>query len=255
MLKRTFSLIIALAVWAIAVTAAAQGLRVLYIGDSITDGGWGRSGGMPTPSDKRNQKDMNHIYGHSFMMLCAAQYEAEYPDKNYSFYNRGIGGNTLEDLAARWRTDAIDLNPDVVSILIGANDVQKYLNTKKKNPEAVFDIDAWSELYCSLIDSLKEQNCNIKLILCTPFVAKSGKIGKEPVFEERTKLTRLLAQHTRSIAEKYDAVVVEFDTLFESLTASQPKETYWIWDGIHPTPAGHAKMAQLWRKTVRLENL
>ena len=254
MLKRTFLLIIALAVWAIGVTTAAQGLRVLYIGDSITDGGWGRSGGMPTPSDKRNQKDMNHIYGHSFMMLCAAQYEAEYPDKNYSFYNRGIGGNTLEDLAARWRTDAIDLNPDVVSILIGANDVQKYLNTKKKNPEASFDIEAWINLYQSLLDSLRAQNSEIKIVLCTPFVAKSGKIGQEPVFEERTKLTRLLAHHTKSIAHKYNAIVVEFDTLFEQLITTQPKETYWIWDGIHPTPAGHAKMAKLWQETVRLED-
>lgn len=48
--------------------------RVLYIGDSVTDGGWGRSGGSALPSEKRNHSDLNHVYGHSYMMLCAAHY-------------------------------------------------------------------------------------------------------------------------------------------------------------------------------------
>jgi hypothetical protein len=50
--------------------------RVLFIGDSVTDGGWGRSGGSMKPSNKRNHTDLNHIYGHSFMMLCASHYES-----------------------------------------------------------------------------------------------------------------------------------------------------------------------------------
>ena len=47
-----------------------KGMRFLFIGDSITDGGWGRSGGSMMPTEQRNQKDLNHIYGHSYMMLC-----------------------------------------------------------------------------------------------------------------------------------------------------------------------------------------
>ena len=46
-----------------------KGVRFLFIGDSITDGGWGRSGGKMMPTEERNLKDLNHIYGHSYMML------------------------------------------------------------------------------------------------------------------------------------------------------------------------------------------
>ena len=55
-----------------------KGVRFLFIGDSITDGGWGRSGGKMVPTEERNLKDLNHIYGHSYMMLCAARIQSDY---------------------------------------------------------------------------------------------------------------------------------------------------------------------------------
>ncbi len=253
MTRKILLAVIAAVIAAMPSGAQPKGLRVLYIGDSITDGGWGRSGGMPTPSDKRNHTDMNHIYGHSFMMLCAAQYEADYPEDGFTFYNRGIGGNTLNDLAARWEADAIDLQPDVISILIGTNDVDVFLRKEKKGLQSAFDFRGWEETYRSLLDSLKKQNSNIRFVLCTPFVAKEGRIGKENNYEKRSKLTEQLAECTRRIAKDYNAVIVDFDVLFKHLIKNQPKNGYWIWDGIHPTPAGHAKMAELWRKNARLE--
>lgn len=63
--------------------------RVLYIGDSITDGGWGRSGGSAKASKDRNHTDLNHVYGHSYMMLCAAYYQSQWPDSDWQFWNRG----------------------------------------------------------------------------------------------------------------------------------------------------------------------
>ena len=57
------------------------------------------------------------------MFLCAAHYQAEYPERNYEFFNRGISGNTLTDLEKRWNTDVLALHPDVLSVLIGTNDV------------------------------------------------------------------------------------------------------------------------------------
>ena len=54
----------------------AGGKRVLFIGDSITDGAWGNSKVWNTPSAQRNHNDMNHIYGHGYMMIAASHYEA-----------------------------------------------------------------------------------------------------------------------------------------------------------------------------------
>lgn len=95
--------------------------RVLFIGDSITDAGWGRSGGRAIPSDKRNRSDQNHLLGQGYVYLCASYFTSEYPDSDFEFLNRGISGNTLPEMAARWQQDVIDLHPDVVSVLIGSN--------------------------------------------------------------------------------------------------------------------------------------
>lgn len=89
---------------------AKKGMVFLFQGDSITDGNRGRN------------NDPNHIMGHGYAFSIASRLGADYPEKQFQFYNRGISGNTILDLAQRWQTDTIDLQPDVLSILIGAND-------------------------------------------------------------------------------------------------------------------------------------
>ena len=140
-----------------------DGPRVVFIGDSITDGNWGCVYHYKKTSAERSQTDLNHIYGHTYMSLVATWYETRHPRAGYQFYNRGISGHKLADLANRWKEDVLDLHPDVVSVLVGVN-----------------------------------------------------------------------------------------DTLFEKLIRRQPRPSYWIWDGIHPTPAGHRKMAECWLRHVRL---
>lgn len=102
----------------------ASGPRVLFIGDSITDGNWGNACGMPKPTAERSLWDMNHIYGSGYMYLCASHYQGDFPEKEYAFFNRGISGNTLRDLEKRWEEDVIGMKPDVLSVLVGTNDVQ-----------------------------------------------------------------------------------------------------------------------------------
>ena len=192
-----------------------QAQRVLYIGDSVTDGGWGRSGGNMTPSEQRNLKDLNHIYGHSYMMLCAAHYESTQPYAGLKFFNRGISGNTLDDLKERWQQDVLDLKPDILSVLIGTNDVWNYI--KEHDNLDGFDIVGWEALYRSLLNEARTCNPNLKIALGTPFVSKT-----------------------------FNAVVMPFDDMFRELQQSHPDTRYWIWDAVHPTPAGHQRMADLW---------
>src|SRR5579875_1295459 len=89
--------------------------RILFQGDSITDMGRGRT------------EDQNHLLGHGYAFIVSAWERANFPERQLSFLNRGISGNTSADLAVRWKPDALDLAPDVVSILIGVNDVNQAL--------------------------------------------------------------------------------------------------------------------------------
>jgi lysophospholipase L1-like esterase len=93
--------------------AFRPGTRILFQGDSITDGNRGRS------------LDPNHILGHGYAFLIAARFGAMLPERTLTFLNRGISGNTVADLSARWTKDTLDLKPDLLSILIGINDASR----------------------------------------------------------------------------------------------------------------------------------
>ena len=216
---------------------AHKNIRVLFIGDSVTDGGWGRSGGSALPSEKRNHGDLNHLYGHSYMMLCAAHYQSCLPYSGLEFLNRGISGNTLADLEVRWEKDVLSLQPDMLSVLIGTNDVGDWL--KVHPSDEGFDYKDWEQRYRALLQDVKAQKADIKLILGTPFVSKTTSIARQ-------QMTNKLSTIVRQIAEDERALCVAYDSLFSQLQRKQLNERYWIWDGIHPTAAGHQQMANLW---------
>jgi len=229
---------------------AGDGTRVVIIGDSITDGNWGCVSNVRKTSAERSSTDMNHIYGHSYMAFIATYYEERWPAKDYQFFNRGFSGHKLCDLEARWKEDVLDLHPDVLSVLIGTNDVHSYLDAHK---DAGLDVEAWKATYRKLLGQVREQNPSVKLVLCTPFTAKQGWVGKTPEYPLREQMTQELAAAVRELCKEFDAVCVPFDDMFRKLIAKQPRESYWIWDGIHPTPVGHRRMAELWiRKVGRL---
>lgn len=222
--------------------------RILFIGDSITDGAWGNSGGSSKPSSERNLWDLNHIYGHGYVYLCAAYYQARYPSKDYIFYNRGISGNTLSDLEKRWTEDVIKLQPDILSILIGTNDINVFMKEDKED----FDFEDWEKRYRQLLDATLKINPCIKLVLCAPFVANTGKMRESTNYQLRERLVENCATIVKKIAEDYKAIYLPFNCLFRDVIQKTPdlQKSYWIWDGIHPTAAGHKLMSDMWIKRV-----
>ena len=80
---------------------------ILFQGDSITDCGRGNS---------------ISGFGDGYAMLVTAQLGLDCPGE-YTFYNKGIGGNRIVDVYARIKEDIINLKPDYMSLLIGVNDV------------------------------------------------------------------------------------------------------------------------------------
>ena len=225
----------------------AEGLRILFMGDSITDGGWGRSGGSMASAEERNQKDLNHLYGHSFMLFCAAHFESRYPEREYQFFNRGISGYTLCDLHERWERDIATLQPDVLTILIGTNDVGKVVGSKEEQGRA-FDPEAWEQSYRALLTKTRKAFPSIRLILCTPFVAPTGRMATRAYYPQYEAGVQACAEAVHRLAVEFQASVVDFHALMAELHAQQDvgNKGYWIWDGIHPTAAGHRRMADHW---------
>lgn len=122
-------------------------MTILFQGDSITDGGRSRNA------------DWNHIMGHGYAYLIASRLWYDYPKEDLMAYNRGISGNKIKDLQERWQKDTIDLKPDVLSILIGVNDVARIIGNENS-------IEAWRENYRKLLDKTKKELPNTTLILC-----------------------------------------------------------------------------------------
>lgn len=232
-------------------TLLAQGPRILFIGDSITDGDWGRADGKP--SSQRGEDDLNHVFGHGYQALCAYYLQGHWPKKQYKCFNRGISGHTLKDLEARWKEDVLDLHPDVLSVLIGTNDVGRAMSSG----EALFDVVAWKALYARLLTEAREANPHIRFILCTPFTEDSGGKG-DPSYFKRREWTDICSRTVKELAREFDAPCLEYDAMFDSMIRKYPQLTakYWIWDSVHPTPAGHQKMADMWLRAFRkLKNL
>lgn len=232
--------------------AVATGRRVVFIGDSITDGNWGKGDGKP--SSERNLTDRNHLYGSGYMYLCASYYQGYRPERGYLFFNRGVSGNTLDELAARWQEDVVDLRPDVLSVLVGTNDVSRYLHwlmvsAAVEKPD--FDFAGWEKTYRRLLDEARQTNPDLKILLCTPFAAPVGAITEGLQGEYYPLRQQLLARCCAvvgRIAADYDATLVPFHRLVADLETKLPNgdATYWVWDGIHPTPACHRRMADCW---------
>jgi lysophospholipase L1-like esterase len=200
------------------IAAFTPGARILFQGDSITDGNRGRSA------------DPNHILGHGYVFIIAAKYGAAFPDLRLDFINRGVSGNTVLELEQRWRQDTLDLKPDVLSILIGVNDDGRRV-----------PLDQFEQVYDRLIVQAKAGNRKLKLVLCAPFVKPTGNIS-EGIRKRQAIVARL--------AHKHGAALVQFQPVFDEAAKRAPAD-YWVWDGVHPTYRGHQLMADQWERAVR----
>ncbi len=205
--------------------AFAEGTRILFQGDSITDGNRGRNA------------DPNHILGHGYQAVVASRYGAELAERHLVFLNRGISGNRVTDLARRWQADTIELKPDILSILIGVNDLGAGVSAQSFETQ-------YDQL---LADTLKALP-HVRLVLGEPFgLAVGGKKESWPTYSAQLAERQAIVHR---LAAKYHALVVRYQRMFEEATKRAPAD-YWIWDGVHPTYPGHQLMAQEWIRTVR----
>jgi len=202
----------------------------LFQGDSITDGNRGRSA------------DPNHILGHGYVFSVASSLGSKFPSRNLSFINRGISGNKIADLINRWDDDAIREAPDVMTILVGINDIHADVNSGNSANTETFE-----EKYRQLLDNTKKQLPNTLIVLGEPFILPVGMVNSKPE-EWKNKIT-IAQEAVRKLTHEYNAAHLPFQKMFDDACRLAPAD-YWIWDGIHPTYSGHGLMASMWLNIV-----
>lgn len=203
---------------------------VLFQGDSITDG------------NRTRNNDWNHVMGHGFAFSVSSRLWADHPGRGFHFFNRGISGNKVADLADRWQKDTLDLNPDLVSILIGINDISANLEGNQ-----AMSAEDYEKKYRGLLRRTVEALPGVQLVLCEPFILKVGPVAEK--WDTYLSETQKRQAIVRKLAAEFNAVFVGFQGVFDQALKKAPAE-YWIWDGIHPMPAGHELMAREWIRAV-----
>lgn len=199
-------------------------MRILFQGDSITDCG----------RDWNNDTQLGRGYAH----LVEAELGYREPGM-HTFINKGISGNRVVDLYARIKRDIINYKPDVMSILIGVNDVWHEIGD---SPNGV-DADKFFKIYSMLIEEVREALPNIKIMILEPFVLEACSTTENWEFFKTE--TKKRADMARKIAEKYSLPFIELQNGFDEL-AKKAENSYWLADGVHPTPAGHEFIKTQW---------
>ncbi len=205
------------------------GSTVLFQGDSITD----------ALRNRKKEDIPNDAYalGVSYAGLTASTILYDNAGRNIKIFNRGISGNKVYQLADRWDKDCLDLRPDILSILIGVNDIWHTLNGRYNGTVEKYEHD-----YDALLQRTVKALPKVRLIICEPFVLRTGAVDDKwfPEFD------RYRAAAKR-VANKYKAAFVPLQSAFNTALKRAPAD-YWTADGVHPTLAGSELMHREWLK-------
>ncbi len=205
-------------------------MRILFFGDSITD------------ANRNRESDCTlGAYGLGFVRSVAGTLMCEAPDK-YEIINRGIGGNRLVDLYARVKIDCWNLEPDVLNILIGVNDVWHEVAAKNG-----VEIDRFENVYRMMLKETKERLPNTKIIICEPFILK-GKVTEEKYDEFLA--VKEYAKVAKKIAEEFHCYFLPLQEKIDAFAEKYGVEAC-LSDGVHPAVGGAQLIANEWLKLFK----
>ncbi|MBE6381033.1 MAG: lysophospholipase [Lentisphaerae bacterium] len=202
---------------------------ILFQGDSITDCCRARDAAANTPG---------HL-GYGYVNLISSELLGTKPEEMYRCINKGISGNRVVDLYARWKIDALNFSPDVISILIGVNDVWHEVG----NQNGV-EADRFEQVYRMLLEWTKKVLPEVKLLIMEPFALISDVVDE--AFMADVKVRAGIAE---KLAAEFGAVYLPLQNMLNEATKLAPN-SYWLADGVHPSPAGNKLIADAWLKAA-----
>jgi len=199
---------------------ADNDLTVLFIGDSVTDCG--------------RRDDPDRGLGNGYVRLVDEAFIAGGTPAN--IVNRGISGNRVRDLRARWEKDVLALEPTLLSVMIGVNDTWRRYDENDPTTVEAFEAD-----YRSLLEGLPGRDA-MALVLMEPFLlpVTAGKATWREDLDPKIAVVHALAEEFGAILVPTDEYLNDIDVPLTEIAA----------DGVHPTELGHQLIARLWLDTI-----
>ena len=176
-------------------------MKILFQGDSITDA-------------NRNRANI-HDLGQGYAKYAAPLIAKAMPDTEFEFIDLGISGNRSDDILARTQTDIIDIDPDIVSILIGINDVWHRHSHGREMTDEQFEAN-----YRAVLDRIRKETHAKILILC-PFLLPSS--DKESWRDEVERIANIVRRLAKEYADALSSLGIEstpFECISEALSAA-----------------------------------
>lgn len=199
---------------------------ILFTGDSITD-------------CCRREPGISAL-GNGYVSFIAGELLERQPRLDLNIINTGISGNTTRDLRARWQPDCMDLKPDILSILIGINDLWRTYDPSTLN-EAVF-VEEYETNYREMLTRVKD-DLDCKLILMEPFMFCTD------TNDEMFKALPRYIDVARKLADEFNAIVVPLQKMLDKALQEIPPEK-WSDDMVHPETWAHEWIAKRWLETT-----
>lgn len=201
-------------------------MKILFQGDSITDAG----------RDKRNYHDM----GNGYPKYATELIKEAYPELDIEFINFGISGNRTGQLFDRIYTDAIAFQPDIISFLIGINDVwHRYGGGKVATTDAQIELN-----YRCILERIKNET-NAKIMILSPYLLDCD--DKEGIREDLKTVLPII----RKLADEYADVFVPLNEYFDEAMKTQPEPKYYSGDGVHPNENGARFIGALYAEAIK----
>ncbi|MGB7840218.1 MAG: SGNH/GDSL hydrolase family protein [Terrimicrobiaceae bacterium] len=195
--------------------------RWIFVGDSITDSG---------------RRQCPESVGSGYVRDVRDWLRASLPAQAPQIINKGISGSTMSDLCRRWGEDVIADNPQLVSILIGINDVLHGLGGRN----AGTSIESYRENYADILGRLKNAFPQVAIVLCEPTAIWP------PAPAAGNEILKPFVEAVQHAAIEFGAQsVVPLHRTFEKAVSERP-DIDWLPDGVHPSSSGHMLIARSW---------
>ena len=196
--------------------------KILFIGDSITDCG---------------RRDAFYPYGNGYVRIFNDLLISNFPEKKFEIVNKGIGGNTVLDLHNRWEDDVIYNKPDILTILIGINDIHRVLRKDELWEEYI--PENFRKRYNNILQRTVEK-FNCKIILMEPFYITIDKTDsfRGTVLKEIENYIQIVQE----MSNKYKTYLINLHRIFQHHLKYRESETF-APEPVHPNQIGHTIIA------------